>query len=257
MSGNTANVSIWADADVYVAAIGSPLPADASAAFSGAWSLVGLLDGDSGFEEDRSQDVKEHFAWGGLLVAVSRSKFKLTKKFTVLEDNTVTRGLIWPGSTSTSTIVPVPADIMIAFETRSGGKVRRKISSYKAQVEVDGKIAVDETDLASVDLIATIYPNPSTKEIFVEQGKPSISSIAITPLTLAVTTTTVKKLVATATYSDSSTGNVTSSATWTTSDATKATVAYGYVTGVAAGTSNVSCTFGGVTATAPCVVTVS
>jgi len=60
---------------------------------------VGLLDGDQGFEESRSEDVKDHFAWGGILVATTRSKFKLEKKFTVLEDNVQTRALIWPGST--------------------------------------------------------------------------------------------------------------------------------------------------------------
>jgi len=261
MSGDTANVSIWADADVYVAALGAALPADASAAFSNAWTLVGLLDGDQGFDESHDQDVKEHYAWGGVLAGISRSKFKATVKWTVLEDNVATRALIWPGSTATSTVVPVPADILLAFETRSGGKVHRKIVSYKAQVSVDGSIKYNETDLASVSLVATIFPNPSTKEIFVEQGKPAVSSIALTPLTLALTTGQNKFVVATATYSDNTTGVVSAQALWTSSAPTKATVvassAGGVVTWVATGTANVTCTFGGVTSTAPCVVTCS
>jgi hypothetical protein len=258
MSGDTTKVNLWADADVYVGAIGAPIPADASTAFSGAWTLVGLLDGDQGFAEDRSQDEKDHYAWGGILVATTRSKFKLAKKFTVLEDNVQTRALIWPGSTSTSTIVPVPADILVAFETRRGGIVRRKITSNRAQVTVDGTITDNETDMAAVTLVATIFPDPTTKELFVEQGKPTIVSIALTPLTLALSLAGafIKTLVATATYSDATTGNVTAQANWTSSVPAKATVSAGYVTGLTTGVTNVSCTYGGVTSTAPCVVTV-
>jgi len=258
MSGDTTKVNLWADADVYIGAIGAPVPADASTPFSGAWTLAGLLDGDQGFEEGRSEDVKEHFAWGGILVAVTHSKFKLEKKFTVLEDNVTTRALIWPGSTSTSTIVPVPTDILVAFETRRGGIVRRKITSSRAQVTVDGSIKDDETDMTAVTLVATIFPNPTTKELFVEQGKPNIVSIALSPLTLALSLAgaKIKTVLATATYSDATTGNVTATVQWSSSVPANATVAAGYVTGLVAGVTNVSCSLGGVTSTAPCVVTV-
>jgi len=259
MSGDTTKVNLWADADVYVAAIGATVPADAATPFNGSWTLVGLLDGDQGFEENRDEDVKEHFAWGGVLVATTHSKFKLSKKFTVLEDNVTTRALIWPGSTSTSTIVPVVGDILVAFETRNGGKVRRKITSNRAQVTVDGKISDNETDMTAVSLIATIYPNTTTKELFIEQGKPTIVSIAITALTLALVAAgaNIKTLVATATYSDATTGNVTAQANWTSSVPARATVSFGYVTGLTAGVTNVSCTYGGITSTAPSVVTVT
>jgi hypothetical protein len=258
MSGDTTKVNLWADADVYVAAIGATVPADAATPFNGSWTLAGLLDGDQGFAEDRNQDEKDHYAWGGILVATTRSKFKLSKKFTVLEDNVQTRALIWPGSTSTSTIVPVPTDILVAFETRRGGIVRRKITSNRAQVTVDGTITDNETDMTAVTLVATIYPDPTTKELFIEQGKPTITSIAITPLTLALSLAgaKIKTLVATATYSDTTTGNVTASVQWSSSVPANATVSAGYVTGLVAGVTNVSCSLGGVTSTAPCVVTV-
>jgi len=161
MSGTPANASVWADADVYIAAIGSPIPADTSTAFSGAWSLVGLLDGSDGFDESRDEDVKDHFAWGGILVATSRKNFKLTKKFSVLEDNATTRSLIWPGSTASQIIVPRPANLMVAFETRSGGKVRRAISKNYAQVTVDGAIEDSEEDLTKRPLAAVIFPDSS------------------------------------------------------------------------------------------------
>lgn len=258
MSGDPANSNNWANADVYVAAIGSTIPATVGTAFNGSWTFVGLLDGDAGFQMERSVDTSDKFAWGGILVKTARRNFKQTVKFSVLEDNAATRGLIWPGSSAGTIIVPRPGFILVGFETRDdGGKVHRLISKYRAQVDVDGTYTYNETDLTKVPLMATIYPN-SSGELFTEQAAPTITSIAILALTLAISTAKpIDKLVATATYSDATTADISAQALWTTSDATKATVSGGYVTKVAAGTANVSCSFGGVNATAPSVVTVS
>jgi len=259
MSGTPANASVWADADVYVAAVGSTVPADVSTPFNGSWTLVGLLDGADGIEQARSQDVKDHYAWGGILVATSRKNFKLTQKFSVLEDNATTRGLIWPGSTATEIKVPVPGNILIAFETRTGGKVKRLISANYAQVDLDGSIKDSEEDLTKASLVATIFPTSASPGVlFTRQAVPDIASIAITPLTLALSLAGafIKTVVATATYSDATTGVVTGSVAWASSVPAKATVAAGYVTGLATGATNVSCSLGGITSTAPCVVTV-
>lgn len=258
MSGTPSNASVWADADVYIAAIGSTIPADVSTPFNGSWSFVGLLDGGDGFEESRDQDQKDHYAWGGVHVDTTRKNFKFTKKFTALEDNVVTRSLIWPGSTASSLIVPKPANILIAFETRTGGKVKRLISANYAQVDLDGGIKDGEDDLTKAALVATIFPT-ADGVLLVRQFTPDIVSLAITPLTLALSMAgaSIRRLVATATYSDASTGVVTDQATWLTSSAARATVWRGYVQAVSIGTANVSCNFGGVTSTAPSVVTVS
>lgn len=258
MTGTPANASVWADADVYTAPLGSTIPANAATPFNGSWSLVGLLDGGDGIEQSREQDQKDHYAWGGILVATTRKNFKLTQKFSVLEDTPTTRALIWPGSTASALIVPKPANIMIAFETRSGGKVKRLITRNYAQVDVDGSIKDGEEDLAKASLIATIFP-AADGTLFDRQYTPDVASLAITPLTLALATAAknIGKLVATATYTDATTADVTASASWSSSAPSKATVAAGYVTAVAAGTTNVSATFGGVAAPAPCVVTVT
>lgn len=90
-----------------------------------------------------------------------------------------------------------------------------------------------------------------------------VSSLAVSPTTLALTAsgTQIKKVTATATLSDATTSNVSYLATWTSSDVTKATVsAGGWVTAVAAGTTNVVATYvspTGTTFTATCAVTVS
>jgi hypothetical protein len=258
MAGTPANASLWANADVYISAdLNATNPATAAAAFNASWSLVGLLDGDDGFTETRDVDTKDLFAWGGILVRTSRRNFKLTKTFSVLEDNTVTRSLIWPGSTATQLIVPTPGFVKIAFETREGGKVRRMISKYRAMVEVDGDITDNEVDLTKVTLVATIYPD-ANGVLFDLLGAPTITSIALTPLTLAISTAKpIDKVLATATYSDATTADVSALAMWSSTDASKATVVGGYVTKVAVGTASISCTYGGITSTAPCVVTVA
>lgn len=257
MGGTPSNASVWADADVYIAPLGTAIPASVTTPFSGAWLQVGLLDGGDGFEETRNEDKKDLFAWGGILVATPRKNFKLTKKFSALEDNVVTRSLMWPGSTTATLVVPKPANLMIAFETRSGGKVKRLISRNYVQVDLDGSLKDGEEDLTKATLIATIFPD-AAGVLFDRQYTPDVVSLAITPLTLALSLggANVKPLVATATYSDATTGIVSTQAVWTSSTPTRATTDGRYVTGVSAGTTNVTCTFGGVTSTAPCVVTV-
>jgi len=258
MGGNAANASVWAEADVYIAPLGTAIPASVTTPFGAGWLQVGLLDGGDGFEESRSEDKKDLFAWGGLLVATPRKNFKLTKKFSALEDNTTTRSLIWPGSTSAVLSVPKPANIMIAFETRSGGKVKRVISRNYVQVDLDGSIKDGEEDLTKATLVATIFPDASGV-LFDRQYTPDVVSLAITPLTLALSLAgaNVKPLVLTATYTDATTGVVSSQAAWSSSAPAKATTDGRYVTGVAVGTANVTASYGGVTAAAPCVVTVA
>jgi hypothetical protein len=104
----------------------------------------------------------------------------------------------------------------------------------------------------------TIFPDDAGV-LFSKQAAPEIASIAITPLTLALSLggAIIKKLTATATYTDATTGDITAKANWVSATPAKATVSAGYVTAVATGTSSVSANFGGVVSTAPSVVTVS
>lgn len=159
MAGDPSNSSIWPEADVYVAPLGTALPATAEDAFPVGWELVGFLDGDAGFAHSRSVDKKDFFEWAGGLVRQSRRNFKATTKFTLLEDNDVTRSLIWPGSTADELITPVPERILIGFETREGDIVARHISKYQAEVDVDGDIVDKPDDLTKYPMIATIFPD--------------------------------------------------------------------------------------------------
>ena len=259
MSGDPDKASIWGDADVFVADPDATTPASVDVPFSGEWDLVGLLDGDAGFEESRSQDSSDFFAWGGLLVRTSRRNFKLTRKFVCLEENAVTLGLVWPGSELGERRVPVRRLVKLGFETTDGDKVKRVITRRHAEVAEVGTIKDSESELTKLEITVDIYPDADGVlfDVQPDSALVTLSSIAITPLTLAIGVGAYLPLTVTATYSDASTVDVTASATYTTSAASKATVDRGFVRGVAAGTSNVGATFRGIEAPAPCVVTVS
>jgi hypothetical protein len=163
MAGSPTNASLWPDADVYVGALDATNPTDADTAFDSDWDFVGLLDGDAGFGNSREEEKTDLFAWGGILVRTSRRNFKMSRTFTLLEDNDVTRELIWPGSSATELFVPRPQRIKIAFEVREGDRVQRLISTdVGADVEVDGDYSDTESDLTRYPMRATIYPDPNT-----------------------------------------------------------------------------------------------
>lgn len=90
--------------------------------------------------------------------------------------------------------------------------------------------------------------------------KATLASIAISPPSVTAIAGTKQQLKATATYSDGSTVDVTTTCTWSTSSAAVATVsnatgAQGLLTAVAPGSITVSCTQSGVTGTAVVTVT--
>lgn len=262
MSGNPDNASIWGDADVFVAFDPSTAltPASIDVDFGLDWELAGLLDGDAGFEESRSQDSSDFFAWGGLLVRTSRRNFKLQRKFTMLEENAVSMGLIWPGSGQGERRVPKIKRVGLGFETIDGDKKKRVITRRYAEVAEVGTIKDSESELTKIEITVDIYPDADGVLFDVQPDSANLElvSIAITPLTLALVEDEIAKLTVIATYSDATTVDVSLAAVYTTADADKATVANGYVTGGAEnGAVNIGASFRGVDAPAPCVVTVS
>ncbi|MEU3528820.1 Ig-like domain-containing protein [Streptomyces sp. NPDC038707] len=255
MGGSPLNANLWTDADVYISTnLSAALPANAHTPFGSDWDLVGLLDGDEGFPESRDEDTDDKFAWGGILVRTSRQHFKLTKSFTALEDNDTTYSLLWPGSTPSQIIVPRPARVKIAFETREGDKVRRLASALYAEIALDGDHGENESDLESMTFAATIFPT-SDGVLFDRQTTPILTTLEVSPGSLSQAVGDIDSLIATATYDDSSTANVTASCAWTSSDTSKATVSAGFVTGVGAGSATITASYLGQTDT--CAVMVS
>lgn len=159
MAGDPSKASLWADADVYVAADPAETnPTNSGVAFGADWGLVGLLDGEAGFVHSRSEDTSDLFAWGGILVRTSRRNFRQTVAFTALEDNETTRSLIWPGSTATKLFVPRPVPVKLALEKREGDHVHRLITARHAIVTLNADVTEGEADLTKYELLATIFP---------------------------------------------------------------------------------------------------
>jgi hypothetical protein len=178
MSGNPSNATVWPDADVYIADVDATDPATVDDDFGSEWDLVGLLDGDAGFVQSREEEESDVYAWGGILVRTTRRNFKQTIAFTALEDNETTKALVWPGSSVGSLVVPRPARVKIAFETREGTTIKRLISALYADVKLSGDVTDSEADITRYELMATIFPDPSTDPatLFVEQSNVGASA---------------------------------------------------------------------------------
>lgn len=171
MAGDPSNAAVWSNADVYIGALTAVNPT-AGAAFGVDWDAVGLLNGDDGFSESIAMDSSDFYAWGGILVATTRKNFKLTRAFTMYEENETVLDLWFPGNTITTTddvtsgdiVVPdLNAKFKIAFETRQGSTIKRVISANYAQVDARGDNKEGESDLASRPCTVAIYPDATGK----------------------------------------------------------------------------------------------
>jgi hypothetical protein len=80
----------------------------------------------------------------------------------------------------------------------------------------------------------------------------TLNSIVVTPASLSIGVGASQQFTATGTYSDASTGKITTSVTWTSSDTTKVTIqpGSGLASGVAAGSATITATLSGKSATA-------
>lgn len=171
MEGNPKNAAVWSNGYVLVAAADAEIP-QGGAPFGPEWETVGFLNGDEGFTESINVDTSDHFAWGGVLLATTKSNFKLTKSFTALEQNKVVEDLVFPGNTVTydgdgghEGMINVPQlqdEFKIAFvnrtgTARSGRTEKRFVSAGYAMVDERGDAQDSETALASRQLTVAFY----------------------------------------------------------------------------------------------------
>lgn len=166
MAGDVANPRIWSGADVYVAAVGTTAPTDIATAWAAGWEAVGLLDGEAGMTESRTEDVVDHFAWGGVLVRTTRSKHKRSFTFTALEDNLVVFGLIQPGSTAVTTtgittrtvIVPTTDPRAFGVELVDGVITKRRVIP-RGEIIAVADTSFNDAELAVYEVTVNIYPD--------------------------------------------------------------------------------------------------
>lgn len=176
MAGNPSNVNIWGNADVYVlfpenlpgSSITDAVPADIDTDPGVFWEVAGLLDGEAGFEEGKEWDKTEHPAWGYGIIIVGHKNFKMTQKFTALEENEVTDRLDSNDDTATHVKVSKPTKAYLMFETVSdAGVKRRRITTVPASISSGGR-TINESDMPSREFEADIFAN-SDKQLFIKQ----------------------------------------------------------------------------------------
>lgn len=261
MSGNPDKASIWGDADVFVTHdLEADNPATIDDPFPATWDLVGLLDGEAGFEESRSRDTSDYFAWGGLLIRTARRNFVLTRKFVALEENAVTLGLVWPGSGLGERRIPKADKFKIGFQTEDGAKTKRVISRRHAEVEEVGTIKDSESELTKLEITVKIYPDAEGVLFDVQPDTDNVTldSLSIEPATVTLDALgAFQPLVVTATYSDATTRVVSAAAVYSSDTPAVAPVDRGYVEAVAEGGAVVTVTYGGKSATVDVLVDVT
>lgn len=165
MAGDTANPRVWLGADCYVAPVGTTAPTDTTTAWAAPWAPLGLLSED-GATESRNEDVKDHFAWGGILIRTTRSKHKRTIKVTALEDNLAVFGVVNPGSTAATALgittrtvkVPTADPRAFALELRDGAITTRRSIARGEVVEV-GDVSLSDADMTAYELTINVYPS--------------------------------------------------------------------------------------------------
>uniref|UniRef100_UPI0008354E48 hypothetical protein n=1 Tax=Nocardia acidivorans TaxID=404580 RepID=UPI0008354E48 len=133
------------------------------------WDEVGILNGDDGFSEDRSQDETKHFGWGIGLIKIGGKNYELARKFSPLEDNPITQAIVNPGSTATTVSMPKPVMRWIAFETDSDlGEKERLISVLKARLWVPANNR-NESDLTKWEVNVALFAS-GTGAVFDRQA---------------------------------------------------------------------------------------
>lgn len=173
MTRSPDNAKIWQDARVWwAAASGTTRPALPTTADELpdelSWLEFGLLDGGDGFGEERSFDETEHFAWGLGLIKIGTRNYKLNRSMSLLEDNEVTRQVLWPGSTETKLLMPKPVFGWLGFEgTDDLGAVERLWTVRPARLTVPNNNR-NETDITKLEVTANIFANGAS-ELFDRQ----------------------------------------------------------------------------------------
>ena len=163
--GTTVNPRIWVDSTVYAGVVGTTAPTDTSTSLNAAFKDLGFLSED-GLTEAREQDVKDHYASGGVLIRTTRSKHKRTFKFVALESNQYVFPLVNPGSTqATSTgtttravYIPEPNVKAWVFQQADGSYIRR-IHIARGEVIDVAEIKAGDEDMAMFELTVNVYPS--------------------------------------------------------------------------------------------------
>ena len=131
-------------------------------------------------------------------------------------------------------------------------------SSNQSTATVNAVGLVTATDVGSSSITATMGKTSGSSTISVQSvvPTPTLASIAVTPASPGIVVGATQQFIATGTYSDSSTIDLTGSATWSSSSTSVATITTsGNATAVSSGTATITATSGTIAASTTLSVT--
>jgi len=165
-------------------------------------------------------------------------------------------------SPSVATVAPGATQQFTATGTWSDGSTGDVTSTANWSSSSTSVATITPAGLATAaaagitTLTASISGVSGTATLTVTPAAPSLSSIAITPTAPSIAIGATQQFAATGVYSDGTTQNLTSSVTWSSSSTTVAAInAAGLASGVSAGSTTITATDNGATATSSLTVT--
>jgi len=258
MATDTEAVKVAVTGGVYYGALSATLPGDATEAIDNSLTEVGYISED-GIKQSIDAKTENIKAWqNGDTVRTVQSSHEVTFEFTMIESNDDAKELYY-GQTVVAGKIELTGEQMpekaYVFEMLDGGTAMR-IVLPRARVVDRGEIVWKNDEAVAYNVTVNALPDDTgVKAYLYQEDDVTVASLDVSPSTLSISSGSAN-LIAVATMSDSSTRNVTALATWTTSNAAKATVDdYGVVTKVAAGSATITATWHGASDT--CAVTVS
>lgn len=171
MSGETTNVRIWEEADVYftdvVEDITTIAPDDLDAEWPEEWIPLGLLGEDDGIGETRTNQTSDKYAYGSILVRVTRSQEKETYTWAFLEDTDSIFKLLNPDSlsevdgdvTHRTYVVPNKSNIKAYGLERRDGDIISRIVIPTGEITEGGTGQWQDDELYERPVTMTLYPD--------------------------------------------------------------------------------------------------
>ena len=172
MEPNTvANVEVAATGNVYLAATGTPLPANWHSTLNAGFVNVGYI-GEDGVDETINTDTTDIVAWGGDLVRVVQTKHSLEYGFTMYE-TTDTNLASFYGSTSVIKGDALPHQVMV-IDWQDGDKWRRNVYP-DVQITSRESRKLASSEVAAFGVTITCFPDTSGNKAYMYRDEDSVS----------------------------------------------------------------------------------